>query len=766
MWLVVTLLLWSATLAGAQTKAEIVAAGKKATALVRTDDGFGSAFCVDASGFFITNEHVVEHPRDGTVGLIINAGERDERALSARIVGIDGDADLALLQTSEAGPFVALSLGSSENLSETAPVTVFGYPFGTDLALKNQRFPNVSVSSGTITALRKNRGQLESIQLDAVLNPGNSGGPVLDAKGEVIGIVESGIEGAGINFAIPVARLDKLIGPRVVFEAAPIPLAELFSQREFRFRVVSFAPKTEGDAAVRVSVTLRVPGNGAQIFQAQRVGQSDVWSVRARVMPTETRAATPAVNSVGYRVLITRGNAVVGDVEGNLNVSGAPKSAVANPGAPVLPAVTAPVLGGDKTVVPLPAPFDEVAVGGGGRYLILNLPSLRKLAVFDVSAGKIVKFLAVEEPVWFAAGAQKLVVVPDQLALIQRYDLQTFERDLTVVRPLEGEIRNIALGDASNGPLMLISFAGFAKSNTSFYDLGTLQKLDIESDTRRDWGSSWKEEEFQVRASADGQTFAGWMPGLSPSGLRVLRIRGDKAEFTYEHESVGYVLPGADGTLFYTGEGFYTSDLKPIQRDDKTAVVPAQGGSYYLGLNLVDRWSDKGSRVMGNIYTLADKRLLAPLPNLDELAAPDRFSRLGAASARDRLTIEKRLHFYPAANLLVTLPYTNDQIVLRRFNVTEVLDKAGVDYLLINSSPPLTARRGQLYSYQLEVKSKRGGVVYSVESGPPGLAVSASGLLQWKVPANYAAPNESVILLIRDAAEQQRYQSFTVALAP
>ena len=76
-------------------------------------------------------------------------------------------------------------------------------------------YPSVSVNTGTITALRKKGGKLSAIQLDASVNPGNSGGPVVDKTGKPIGIVVSGMLLARLNFAIPVSRAREFLSGQV-----------------------------------------------------------------------------------------------------------------------------------------------------------------------------------------------------------------------------------------------------------------------------------------------------------------------------------------------------------------------------------------------------------------------------------------------------------------------------------------------------------------------------------------------------------------------
>ncbi len=139
-----------------------------------------------------------------------------------------------------------------------------------------------------------------------------------------------------------------------------------------------------------------------------------------------------------------------------------PQSAGAKPnqaaGQPTEPSATPGQ--SDQTEVSLPGNVANVAVGGGGRFLILHLAQLRKLAVFDMNAAKIVKYIPLpEDEVCIAAGIDKLIVGLPQANAFQRWNLQTFEREVTVPNPLDGAISDLVMGSASTGPL-LVNFAG------------------------------------------------------------------------------------------------------------------------------------------------------------------------------------------------------------------------------------------------------------------------------------------------------------------
>ncbi|WP_217924632.1 S1C family serine protease [Miltoncostaea oceani] len=160
--------------------------------------GSGSGFVVEGDRI-LTNEHVVSDARSVMVSF---PSDREPRV--ATVVGVDVSADLALLKVNQGTLPPALSLGSATDLSPGQPILVIGAPFGLEL----------SASTGIVSALNRQivapDGLLISntIQTDAAVNPGNSGGPLLDAEGRVVGVATQIADAGnsanvGVAFAVP-----------------------------------------------------------------------------------------------------------------------------------------------------------------------------------------------------------------------------------------------------------------------------------------------------------------------------------------------------------------------------------------------------------------------------------------------------------------------------------------------------------------------------------------------------------------------------------
>jgi S1-C subfamily serine protease len=250
----------------AKPEVEDIQRAKNATVLVETsggDKGYGSAFCIDNIGIYVTNAHIVKSKGvGGIVDLILRPGGSDQAKIKAKVVKIDEKNDLAILIAQEKATHVKLELGNSEELIETTTVVGYGYPFGKELAINKDSYPSISVNMGRVTAIRKSAGIIDLIQLDVTLNPGNSGGPIVEEKGKVVGIVVSGIVGAGgVNFAIPVDKLKKLLVEPIVDVILPsVKYEDRFKPAKFSALVFSFIKNVEDKYMVTLNLTTNAKG--------------------------------------------------------------------------------------------------------------------------------------------------------------------------------------------------------------------------------------------------------------------------------------------------------------------------------------------------------------------------------------------------------------------------------------------------------------------------------------------------------------------------
>ena len=236
----------------------------------------GSGFFVHPDGYILTNWHVVADQIEGQIWqkereisakvvrltAVIDSGSPAERRLPAKIIVRDRKRDLALVKV-DYRPSHFIDYDTIEDVRLGDHIWSAGFPFG-DLLSQDRKAnsedvpnPEVTLVSGSVTSLRRDAaGRLAKVQTDAALNPGSSGSPIVNSKGNLVGVVYAGIAGGqGISFGISpnVIRdffknqaIRVTIAPRVVL-APPQPIKVSVQPLLVKFENVTGWVELEGD---------------------------------------------------------------------------------------------------------------------------------------------------------------------------------------------------------------------------------------------------------------------------------------------------------------------------------------------------------------------------------------------------------------------------------------------------------------------------------------------------------------------------------------
>lgn len=410
-------------------------------------------------------------------------------------------------------------------------------------------------------------------------------------------------------------------------------------------------------------------------------------------------------------------------------------------------------------LVTMPEPISDIALGGAGRFLIVQFPTLCQLGILDVKQRRLVKFLPCGAEARFTATAEHLLVADPGLAQVSCWNLSSFECEKTAVLTCE-HLQGIYAGSGSYGPVLVVFNGPHGRNEPMFLDLQTLEpekiRLDdsIKSLDVLDLGS-------QVRVSTNGLVFGYWKPELSPQGLDVLSFRGGLLHHEARHETVGYVKPDANGQTIFTARGRFTTGLKLIDNprfDVGNNTLPVTQGDLFLHIStdIASAMPDKQVRL----------QLWSPNCNVPLLVIPDPCVVIGTdRTFSKRVSLDKRIYLLHHLDTLVTIPPDGTQIDIYDFDLEKMLRASTVDYLIVNSTPPLTIAAGSTLKYQMEILSRRHGVLTTLESGPTGATLSKDNLLQWDVPA--AVRGEQVFLIsVSDASNKTIFHTVRVQIVP
>jgi S1-C subfamily serine protease len=195
-----------------------------------TSSGTGSGFVIDKQGHILTNYHVVEGAESVQVTLY------DGSSHEAKVVGEDASNDVAVVKIdAPADRLVPVAMGDSSKVVVGMKVLALGNPFGLERTL------TTGIVSALDRSIKAKNGRMIKgiIQTDAAVNPGNSGGPLLNSRGQVIGmntaILSQVGQSAGISFAVPINSILRILKPLIEFGRvirADLGVTRVFTSRE------------------------------------------------------------------------------------------------------------------------------------------------------------------------------------------------------------------------------------------------------------------------------------------------------------------------------------------------------------------------------------------------------------------------------------------------------------------------------------------------------------------------------------------------------
>jgi hypothetical protein len=177
-----------------------------------------------------------------------------------------------------------------------------------------------------------------------------------------------------------------------------------------------------------------------------------------------------------------------------------------------------PLFDGERADVALPSPSVSHVPGGSGRFLVFHCKDARKVVVLDVSRGVIAHEIPdVPEGLLLAAGAQKLILAMPGQKMLQRWSLETFQREKIAPLPGTHAVRVALMGQSSTGPLLL-----WSDGPADLLDLETLRPVPLAGKAL----SGDRHFPPCMRVSADGQTFTCIATGLGPVSYGLMRLSG------------------------------------------------------------------------------------------------------------------------------------------------------------------------------------------------------------------------------------------------
>jgi hypothetical protein len=242
------------------------------------------------------------------------------------------------------------------------------------------------------------------------------------------------------------------------------------------------------------------------------------------------------------------------------------------------------------------------------------------------------------------------------------------------------------------------------------------------------------------------------------------------------------LVPGPDGQRLYHGiwEPAGVTDLEGNRvveprhtRTTSHQYLPSPDPAYFLGIGgpLVHPHSrhlpENRPPVNLTLYATGSLTPLASIDRLPEMHDLDPseenvWTTTKLHRSYSLPSFEYRFRWIPSAELLITVPSTDDRLVLRRLRLSDAIVKSGPETLHVTSAKSLLVSAGKKLSHRIEVKSAKGGVKLTLARGPEGLKVTPDGLVEWDVPDRGEKFEETAVITVEDESGHPLFHKLTI----
>ena len=381
-------------------------------------------------------------------------------------------------------------------------------------------------------------------------------------------------------------------------------------------------------------------------------------------------------------------------------------------------------------VAPLPGASSHGVLAGNARFILFPAPSAQLIAVFDVTAAKVLGYLPMpDRDSLIASTANHAIVLSPAGASISRFDLSTLKHERTELNgDLYGDPKALVAGHSSGGPIYLLA-SDKGAVRLRLLNPETFQPIEWKAEiapfkkTAGVFTGNFKVDRAYLRASANGRVLLG---GIA-AGKQNFRV--DRLELIGANPVIGPTTISIGSPAFPTSDGGLTA----FDTDPKTTRFPVAEGNGFFEI------ADKGGSKVATLTFIGEGHVQrAEVKDIVDFA-----DAVG-------LEQDRRAFYIPSAQAFVHLGADGKTIHWRRVKLGEELAKPGADYLLFAGAPPAVAVRGDTFRYEPKLLSNFKDATFRLDTAPAAMQVEGKAIV-WEVPDS--APEGDVAIEL--AAESQ-----------